>query len=59
MGNTDFKQLVFFWIEKYRNLRNAGFNFGSEYVFSVESVDGTLVVEFPIFSAQKVKHFFC
>lgn len=45
MGNTDFKQLVFFWIEKYRNLRNAGFNFGSEYVFSVESVDGTLVVD--------------
>lgn len=35
MKISNLKQLVFFWVEHYRNLSEAGINFGSEYVFKV------------------------
>lgn len=35
------KQLVYFWVDKFRNLENAEFNFGSEYIFSVEKIPST------------------
>ena len=45
MMQANLKQLVFFWVEKYRNLENVGVNFGSEFVFQVQYSHGVIQIE--------------
>lgn len=45
MMQANLKQLVFFWVEKYRNLENVGVNFGSEFIFQVQYSHGAIQIE--------------
>jgi predicted ATP-dependent endonuclease of OLD family len=38
-------KLVFCWIEEYKNIKEQGFNFGSEYIFEVIKEDNTLEID--------------
>ncbi|WP_059025489.1 AAA family ATPase [Gabonibacter massiliensis] len=45
MEIANLKQLVFFWVEHYRNLNDVGINFGSDYTFQINQESNRLKLE--------------
>lgn len=37
-------EIVFFWLENYRNIKNQGINFGSKYIYSFSFENKKIVV---------------
>jgi energy-coupling factor transporter ATP-binding protein EcfA2 len=38
------RQIVYFWISNYKNIKNQGFNFGSEYEYSTEIIEEKTII---------------